>query len=591
MKNRGSVAVLTQERARPAGATAAVTIADLGVMFDDSDTPALDGVSLEVERGQTVLLLGPSGCGKSTLALTVNGLIPHSIPATIRGHVRIGTSRGAASESVAAMSTQVAMVFQDPDAQIVTDTVLDEVAFGPENLLLPVPEVLERSERALRRVGLWDRRGDHPAVLSGGGRQRLAIAAALAMEAEVLVLDEPTANLDADGVAEVYAALRDIAQDGDRTVILIEHNLDAAVAVADSVVAIGPDRRILVGGTIDLLRDEADRLHAAGVWLPTATAAALSLRAAGYRFDTLPLTPGELHDSLAGQGPVAAEPAEASASAAASPAPGAISGAAVAVDHLTVQRGGTTILNDVTLRIPAGAFVAIVGRNGAGKSTLAQMIGGVDPAPRGSVRIDGRIPREARREGGRRAAFVFQNPEHQFLHSSVFAEVAHDLRRRSLPDQIVRDQTDAILDRFDLSGLADRHPFLLSGGEKRRLSVATALAGGAPLLVLDEPTFGLDRARADELLARLEELNAQGATVVVVTHDAQLVSEYADSVVVMARGRVVAHAPTPHILSEPRVMAEGGLFTPPLAAALQDLPHHPHLQGVTRLADLPGARR
>ncbi len=204
-----------------------------------------------------MLLLGPSGSGKSTLALALNGLIPQSVPASVTGSVEVA-GLDAATTPVARLSTHVGMVFQDPDAQLVTGTVLDEVAFGPENLRLPVDEVLARSEAALRRVGLWERRADNPDRLSGGGRQRLAIACALALGSPLLVLDEPTANLDPRGIEEVYAALAEVVAAGDRSILLIEHNLDAAVGMTDRVVVLDADGRTVADGDVDaVLRERA----------------------------------------------------------------------------------------------------------------------------------------------------------------------------------------------------------------------------------------------------------------------------------------------------------------------------------------------
>ena len=201
--------------------------------------------------------------------------------------------------TVAELSTHVGMVFQDPDAQLVTGTLLDEVAFGPENLRMPVADVLDRAEAALRRVGLWDRRSENPDRLSGGGRQRLAIACALAMGSPLLVLDEPTANLDPQGIEEVYAALAELVADGDRAILLVEHNLDAAIGFVDRAVVLDQEGRLVADGSVDaVLRDRAEELHALGVWLPTSALAALRLRRAGFALDPLPLTPGELRAAL-----------------------------------------------------------------------------------------------------------------------------------------------------------------------------------------------------------------------------------------------------------------------------------------------------
>ena len=230
-----------------------------------------------------------------------------------------------------------------------------------------------------------------------------------------------------------------------------------------------------------------------------------------------------------------------------------------------MRRGRTEVLHDIDLDVHAGEFVAVVGANGAGKTTLIQAIAGVIPPPRGTVRIDGiDVGRSDARTLSSRVGFVFQNPEHQFIAHTVFDELAHGLRLRHLPDDEVRTRTEEVLERFGLADKAGMHPFLLSGGQKRRLSVGTALVAGAPVLALDEPTFGQDRARADELLRLLRELNHDGTTVLVVTHDMQLVTEYADRTIVLGGGRVLAEGPTADVFADAALIESAGLRLPPL---------------------------
>ena len=560
---------------------------EVAITHDEARVATPASVTFDVSPGEVVLLLGPSGSGKSTLALALNGLIPHALPATVDGTVRIeGVDTSATT--VAALSTRVGMVFQDPDAQLVTGTLLDEVAFGPENLKLPVAEVLARAEAALRRVGLWDRRRENPDRLSGGGRQRLAIACALAMGSPLLVLDEPTANLDPRGIDEVYAALGDLVAAGDRAIVLVEHNLDAAIGFVDRVVVLDAAGRLLADGHVDdVLRRRADELHRLGVWLPHSALAALRLRRAGYALAPLPLTPAELRDALEATPPVAA-PREASAPAATR----ATGDPVVRVRGLEVRRGRTDVLHGVDLEVRRGEFVAIVGANGAGKTTLVQAIAGVIRPPRGSVSVDGAdIARVDPRRLSSRIGFVFQNPEHQFIAHTVYDELAHGLRRTGVDEAAVRERVDEMLARFGLSERADAHPFLLSGGQKRRLSVGTALIGGAPVLALDEPTFGQDRARADELLRLLAELRADGTTILVVTHDMQLVAEHAERMVVVDAGRIAADGATADVFADDALLERTGLRMPPLRRALHGLASHPDLAGVARLADLPGGER
>jgi energy-coupling factor transport system ATP-binding protein len=555
--------------------------------------PTPDGVTFDVRPGEAVLLLGPSGCGKSTLALATNGLVPHVVGADLEGAVRV-RGRSTAETTPPELSRDVAMVFQDPDAQVVTGRLLDEVCFGPENLRLPVDDVLARAEDALRRVGLWARRDDDPAVLSGGGRQRLAIACALALGSPLLVLDEPTANLDPQGTEEVYTVLRDVVARGDRAVLLVEHDLDAAVSLVDRVVVLDGSGRLAHDGPVrEVLGERAEELAALGVWLPTATLAALRLRAAGVRLDPVPLTPDELGTALATvthlpdasprprePGPAAPEPV-------------------LVVDRVTLRRvdrrgrGATTVLRDVSLGVAPGELVAVVGANGAGKTTLAQLAAGVLRPRRGA--LDGRVTvsgldptRADPRELSRHVGFVFQNPEHQIVTSRVDDELALGLRVRGMPEDEVAARVEDVLRRFGLADLRDRHPFLLSGGQKRRLSVGTAIVCRPEVLVLDEPTYGQDRERAAELLDLLTDLHRDGTAVVVVSHDMQLVAEHATRVVALADGSVVADGAPGDVLVDEDVLRLAGLRTPPLARATRHLAD-PAWRRVARLTDLPVA--
>ncbi|WP_261165453.1 ATP-binding cassette domain-containing protein [Microbacterium sp. Marseille-Q6965] len=490
----------------PLAALQRVSVAHL-----DARRPTPREVSLEIRPGEVVLLLGPSGSGKSTLALTLNGLVPHHIDADVEGVVRID-GRDVAASSPARLSTRVGMVFQDPDAQLVASSVLDEVAFGLENLLLDPAEVMARSEEALRRVGLWERRHDDPDELSGGGKQRLAIACALAMRSPLLVLDEPTANLDPAGARDVYDALAALVAAGDHAILLVEHDIDAALPLATRVVVLDGDGRLVQDGSPgEVLAGHAAELRALGVWLPREGEPAYA--------------------PVAGPDDDAGPPA-------------------VSARGLTVRTGRgrarRALIRDVSLDIPAGSFTAVVGPNGAGKTTLAQALAGVVPPPRGTVRVAGLDAGAAPpRRLAERVGFVFQNPEHQFVAHTVRGELEHSLRH--VPRAERDSRVDAMLARFGLPEHAERHPYRLSGGQKRRLSVATALIAGADrpggVLVLDEPTFGQDRARADELLTLLDELHARGTTIVVVTHDLRLVAAHATHIAVMDGGELTAFGP------------------------------------------------
>lgn len=548
-------------------------VRELSLTHADAAHPSPRDVTFDIDAGEVVLLLGPSGSGKSTLTLALNGLIPHALPASMVGTVEAG-GIDTASAQTATLSTQVAMVFQDPDAQIVTGSIYDEVAFGPENLLLSLDVVQSRVEEALRRVGLWERRDENPDHLSGGGRQRLAIACALAMGSPLIVLDEPTANLDPQGIDDVYAALAEVVATGDRAILLVEHNLDAAMDFVTRTIVLDREGRVVFDGpAAEVIREHADELVRMGVWLPAATLAALRLRDQGLSLVPLPLTPQELGHAL--------EQEDVSSRTARSTPEDAPSSGRERDDEtkhgepiirargLIVRRRRTEILHGIDLDLEAGSLTAIVGANGAGKTTLIQALAGVVPPPRGQVSVDGIDPGTASpRDLAARIGFVFQNPEHQFIAATVFDELAHGLRLRHVPDAEISTRVDEMLTRFGLDHKADVHPFLLSGGEKRRLSVGTALITRPRVLALDEPTFGQDRARAAELLDLLRNLRAGGTTIVIVTHDLQLVAEHTTHVVVLADGRVRAVGPTASLFQDEQLFADAGLRLPALQRVL-----------------------
>ena len=565
-----------------------LSVRELSLTHADAAHPSPRDVTFDIRPGEVVLLLGPSGSGKSTLTLALNGLIPHALPATMVGTVEAGGIDTATAQP-ATLSTHVAMVFQDPDAQIVTGTVYDEVAFGPENLLLALDVVQGRVEAALRRVGLWDRRDENPDHLSGGGRQRLAIACALAMGSPLIVLDEPTANLDPQGIDDVYAALADVVAAGDRAILLVEHNLDAAMDFVTRTIVLDRDGGVAFDGpAAEIIRAHADELVGMGVWLPAATLAALRLRDQGFSFAPLPLTPDELAAALEREGVSAGSAGSSRPAVATDPSdPAGSTGTAgdegsdarredtsgpeaiIRARGLTVRRRRTEILQGIDLDLAPGSLTAIVGANGAGKTTLIQALAGVVPPPRGQVSVDGIDPGTASpRDLAARIGFVFQNPEHQFIAHTVFDELAHGLRLRHVPETEIASRVEEMLTRFGLEHKADVHPFLLSGGEKRRLSVGTALITRPRVLALDEPTFGQDRARAAELLDLLQNLRAAGTTIVIVTHDLQLVAEHSTHVVMLADGRVRAAGPTASLFRDQQLFADAGLRMPALQRVL-----------------------
>ncbi len=486
--------------------TEAITVQALTVRYPRRPKPVLRDVSFTVPTGRRVLLLGPSGCGKSTLALTLTGLIPHHIFAHVYGTVRV-FGHDPQTVGPGRMAVHAGLLLQDPEASFATLMVEDEVAFGLENLATPPAAMPPRIEAALRQVGMWAYRHHALNDLSGGQKQRVALAALLAMHPPLLILDEPTALLDPQGTRAFFRTLA--ALEG-HTWLLIEHKVEAALPLVDEVILLNRDGALLARGAPEpTLRRYLDAALEAGIWLP----AYLDPRAAWRATFTTPLR---------------------------------INPPAVRMRGVSFRYHpqGPWILRDIDLTIPQGDFLALLGPNGAGKTTLARLMTHLGLRPTtGQVWLFGdpveHLPRD---EITRRAGFVFQNPEHQFVTERVWDEVAYSLRARGWPEERVRERVDALLERFGLAEWAAMNPFRLSQGQKRRLSVATMLALAPRLLILDEPTFGQGRNTAYALMDHLWRLNQEeGVTIVMITHDQRLTRQYARHVAVLQEGRLAFH--------------------------------------------------
>jgi energy-coupling factor transporter ATP-binding protein EcfA2 len=541
---------------------ALIEVDDLSVHYPRAAQPSLRGVTLSVERGETLLLLGPSGSGKSTLGLCLTGLVPASIPARMEGRIRLD-GQDAALLSVAQRTAAIGMVFQDPEAQFCMLTVEDEVAFGLENLATPPEEMDGRIAEALALVGLSERRRERVDRLSGGQKQRLSLACALARRPAILFLDEPTANLDPQTRHEFFQFLHTLRRERPAlTMLIVEHILDDLITLVDRVALLQSDGRLLaVGSPAQVFDARDDELDALGIWLPQVTALAHKLRRLGLLISPLPLTVEQAAaslDPLLAQRSLPSLQSPRGTSAPAAPA--------VEVRNLSFRYPhGLDVLRDVSLTVPAGSFFALVGPNGAGKTTLSAHLADILRPPPGRVQILGDdIATLTTAQITERVGYVFQNPEHQFVEQRVDQELAYSLRLRKRPPQEIEATVAQLLDAFGLETLRARNPFALSQGQKRRLSVATMLAVGQRILVLDEPTFGQDRHTAHALMERLCALHAQGVTLLIITHDMQLVADYAQSAAVLCEGRLRYVGPTAQLFMQADVLEEAALRPPPL---------------------------
>ena len=528
-------------------------VADLNVRYPGRPSPALTGLSLGLDRGERILLLGPSGAGKTTFLLSLAGIVPQVIYAEATGTIVVD-GVDACLTPPALLARSVGLLFQDPDAQLCMPTVEEEVAFGLENLGVPPDAMEPRIRSALDAVGLRSRRALRIDRLSGGLKQRLALADILAMAAPVLLLDEPTAHLDPRGTREFFDVLERVTPSG---FVLVEHKLEHVVPLVTHVVALSPEGRVLVEGTpLTVFGQHASLLDAIGIWLPPATRVA---RAAGMDGNILTL------DHLRAAIGTSTDTAHRILHSLPSPRPPAApGGAAISVSGLSYTYSrGPQALHDVTLRVSEGDFLALVGSNGSGKTTLALHLVGILRPPPASVTILGRdIAATPSWEIPSLIGYVFQNPEHQFVTDTVLGEVRYTLRRRGLGESDATAEAHRVLTRYGLAPVADLHPYQLSQGAKRRLSVLTVLVAAPRVLVLDEPTFGQDARTNHALLADMVRLNEQGLTILMITHDMDAVGQFARSVAVMHEGRITHHGAVANLPRTGDRLEEAGLELP-----------------------------
>lgn len=460
-----------------------------GWQFAARPAPALNNISFEITQGERVLLLGASGVGKSTLLRALAGVLGED-EGTATGELLIDGHTPDKSRGTAGL------VLQDPENQVILERVGDDVAFGCENLGIERGEIWRRVGEALEFVGLDVPFTHSTSALSGGQKQRLALAGVLAMKPEIIALDEPTANLDSAGAIALKHAVTLVADATGATIVMVEHRVDLWWEFATRIIVLGPSGVLWDGAPGALPSETASLLESAGVWLP---------------YKQIPQSTQHV-------------------------------GSTVLLSAQNLQAGypgSSETIKELTLTVRSGEILAITGPNGVGKTALALTLGGLIPAQSGSVvatpelqgSASGINPLQWRsRELLSRIGSVFQAPEQQFIAATVREELAAGPKALKLTSTEVEARFAELLERLHLTELADAHPFTLSGGQQRRLSVGTAIATKPKLLILDEPTFGQDAVTWAEMVSLLSELRAEGCGIVAITHDAAFVAALADSV-------------------------------------------------------------
>ena len=536
----------------------AVSIEGLAYRYRGQQKPALKGVDLEVAEGEFVVVMGPSGAGKSTLCVALNGLIPHFFRGKMEGDVRVG-GRSTREGKVGEFAQEVGLVFQDFEAQLFSTNVALEVAFGPENFRVERDEMVRRVESVLGQVRLEGFDDRTPSTLSGGQKQRLAIASVLAIEPRILCLDEPTTDLDPIGKLGIFEIAEDLKDREDVTLIVVEHeteetiDADRIVVLRDGeIVADRPAREVL--RDVKLLEESSIMplqvtrfFHEMGLWqgqLPlTPEEGVVEFRRRKWRVNP------ERHQRLVGADEKREE---------------GYGEPVIQVEGLTHRYpNGVVALEGVDLTVRRGEFLAVLGQNGSGKTTLVKHFNGLLEPTEGKVVVgEDETTERGLRHLGQSVGYVFQNPDHQIFSDTVSDEVAFGPKIRGMDEGEIQERVEEALAAVGMEGRGEEDPFGLTKGERQRVAVASVLAVRPEVLILDEPTTGLDYAEQRSMMDLVKGLNEAGSTIIVVTHTMWVVAEYAHRVVVFRDGKVALQGTVREVFVEEDELQDAALRPP-----------------------------
>jgi len=518
--------------------------------YAGSPTPAIKNINLSIAQGEIILVTGPSGSGKTTLCSCINGLIPHYHDGTLTGEVTVGPYNTRKAR-VGGLASIVGMVFQDPESQIVTNSVMDEVAFGPENFGVPRDEINRRAVDALQATRLLGYEDREPQNLSGGEQQACVIAATYAMNPEIYVMDEPLANLDPAGRAHILKLVIQVAKDRGKTLVIVEHALEDVLPVVDRVIVMkqgeivrdGPTREVLAAGDIPHVFKRPDVYRLAEdldlAERPLSAEGFASGFRSRYKLNTLKL-PKNHNGHHASTEPV------------------------IEFKNVTFHyKPETPALHDVSLTIHAGELVAILGRNGSGKTTLVRHVIGLQQPSSGTVTVVGKdVATTPTHILAQDVGFCFQNPNHQIVSFNVRDEMTFGLKSHNIDPAEHESRIREALEIVDLTNHLDTEVFDLGKGQKQRLALASVLTLKPRILVIDEPTTGQDPEMIDDIFRIIKRLNELGTTILLITHRIDYAALFARRAIVLQYGRVSYDGHIRNLLENTGLMRENSLDLP-----------------------------
>jgi energy-coupling factor transport system ATP-binding protein len=549
----------------------AIEFRDVSFTYWQTDQPALKNITLDIPDGQFVVLTGPTGAGKSTFLQMLNGLIPNHLPGKLEGDVRV-FGRNTKEHPVWELSQQVGLVFEDPDTQIVSLTVEDDVAFGPSNLGQSSQEIRASTHEALEKTRLLGFENRNPFNLSGGEKQSLAMAGMLAMHPLCLALDEPTSMLDPIGRARIISILKSLAGETHTTILLVEQNPELILDLADRILLFDQGQIIRDGSPQEVFRD-VDTLRRVGAKLPPVVEVFSTLKDMGHWNEPLPFTLSEAASRLGPKLLPNNVPV---------PAPEIVSAQAPLSEDLAVEvqnvehdfGDGVMALKGINLQFQRGQTTAIIGQNGSGKSTLAfHLVGILNPTNvDGRLIVDGLdVQKTSMDELIRHVNYVFQNPDDQLFQETVADEIDYGLRNLGIPADERKNRLEWAVERFGLQDYVEDSPKSLSRALRTKVAIAAIVSMQPAVIVVDEPTTGLDRRESLEIMQILEGLAANGTTVIFITHEMDLVAQFARQSVVMHAGRVLAAGTTQMVFSEQDILKQASLSLPDIHRLAQRL--------------------
>ena len=535
-----------------------IEIKHLTFTYPGAAEPVLKDASVTIEEGDFVAIVGNNGCGKSTLCKTLNGLIPHFIRGDMEGQVLIG-GEDTKEQEIGTLAKKAGYVYQDFENQIVCPTVLEDASYACLNYAMP--DYLEKGERALNVCGLGAKIQDYVWQLSGGQKHLLALAGMAALSPDILILDEPIAQLDPAHADKIYEVLKELNETYNKTIIVIEHHTEYIARFCRHVI-------LLKNGTVKWKLDaeeamrRVDELQESDIFPPQVTIAARRMEKEGIlpQGTTLPVYIGEGRELLARY-------LKKDQKTERTPAWKKKDGETLAefrnvtVKYRSVKGEPPKVFDQFNLKINKGEKIALIGSNGAGKSTMLKLMMGLVHPEEGSVSIKGVPTRKMKKEElGKTISLVYQNPEEMFIKDSIRKDIEYAMKVRNVPEYGKR--TDDLLEMFRLTELADRDGRLLSGGQMRRASLAIGVALNPEMLLLDEPTANLDIATRREILKTLRMLKGVTDTVIIATHDMQLVCDWAERIIVLYGGYVIADGSKEEIFSDMYVRGQVGIRPP-----------------------------